>query len=112
MWTSYSIGSGRSDQVRDILAAHIPEPGDESMLWWVAALTCRSGHRGMRLSEIDRHHRRAEVGFLFTKAYWGQGYAREAMKRAAACARTSSATAGAATVSSMGGCATDGSGRR
>ena len=70
------------EQVRDILAAHIPEHGDESMLWWVAALSPDGPAIGeCDLSEIDRHNRRAEVGFLFTKAYWGQGYAREAMER-------------------------------
>jgi len=70
------------EQVRDILTAHIPEHGDESMLWWVAALSPDGPAIGeCDLSEIDRHNRRAEVGFLFTKAYWGQGYAREAMER-------------------------------
>ena len=39
------------------------------------------------LSEIDRHHARAEVGFLFARRYWGQGYAREAMEAAVARAR-------------------------
>ena len=31
------------------------------------------------LSEIDRWHHRAEVGFIVAKAYWGDGYAQEAM---------------------------------
>jgi ribosomal-protein-alanine N-acetyltransferase len=31
------------------------------------------------LSGIDRHHGRAEIGFLFNRAYWGNGYAAEAM---------------------------------
>ena len=70
------------EQVHDVLAAHIPAPGDDTMLWWVAALTPGGPAIGeCDLSEIDRHNRRAEVGFLFTKAYWGQGYAREAMER-------------------------------
>jgi len=31
------------------------------------------------LSEIDRWHHRAEVGFIVAKRYWGDGYAQEAM---------------------------------
>jgi [ribosomal protein S5]-alanine N-acetyltransferase len=31
------------------------------------------------LSEIDEHHRRAEVGFMMAREYWGKGYAFEAM---------------------------------
>ena len=33
------------------------------------------------LSDIDLHHKRAEVGFLFRREAWGQGYAHEAMAR-------------------------------
>ncbi len=70
-----------ADEVRDILAAHIPAPGDDSMLWWVAALTLDGPAIGeCDLSEIDRHHRRAEIGFLFARRHWGQGYAGEAMR--------------------------------
>jgi len=32
------------------------------------------------LSEIDRRHKRAEVGFLLSREAWGQGYALEAMQ--------------------------------
>jgi [ribosomal protein S5]-alanine N-acetyltransferase len=32
------------------------------------------------LSEIDRHHQRAEVGFMVAREYWGKGYAFEAMQ--------------------------------
>ena len=31
------------------------------------------------LSEIDEHHGRAEVGFIFARSSWGRGYAQEAM---------------------------------
>jgi ribosomal-protein-alanine N-acetyltransferase len=31
------------------------------------------------LSEIDRRHARAEVGFIVGRAYWGEGYTFEAM---------------------------------
>jgi RimJ/RimL family protein N-acetyltransferase len=69
-------------ELRETLTAHIPRPGDETMLWWVAALTPDGPAIGeCDLSEMDRHNGRAEVGFLFAKAYWGQGYAGEAMER-------------------------------
>ena len=32
------------------------------------------------LSEIDRWHHRAEVGFIIARRYWGDGYAQEAME--------------------------------
>ena len=32
------------------------------------------------LSEMDRGHRRAEIGFMLAKASWGQGYGVEAMR--------------------------------
>jgi ribosomal-protein-alanine N-acetyltransferase len=32
------------------------------------------------LSEIDRWHRRADVGFMLARAAWGHGYALEAMR--------------------------------
>lgn len=32
------------------------------------------------ISEIDRRHRRAEVGFMLGREAWGQGYASEAMQ--------------------------------
>jgi ribosomal-protein-alanine N-acetyltransferase len=35
------------------------------------------------LSEIDARHARAEVGYIFARGAWGQGYALEAMKAVA-----------------------------
>jgi len=32
------------------------------------------------LSEIERHHGRAELGYIFGRPYWGNGFALEAMK--------------------------------
>jgi len=67
--------------VREIFSAHIPELSDGATLWWVAALTPDGPAIGeCDLSEIDRHHRRAEVGFLFARRHWGKGYASEAME--------------------------------
>jgi ribosomal-protein-alanine N-acetyltransferase len=70
-----------ADAVREVLAAHIPAPGDAAMLWWAVALSPDGPAIGeCDLSEIDLRHRRAEVGFLFARRHWGQGYAREAME--------------------------------
>jgi [ribosomal protein S5]-alanine N-acetyltransferase len=71
--------------VREVLETHIPEPGDPTMLWWAVALAPDGPAIGeCDLSEIDRHNRRAEVGFLFARAHWGRGYAFEAMERVVA----------------------------
>ena len=68
--------------VEQVLAEHIPELADDTTLWWVAALSPEGAAIGeCDLSEIDRHHKRAEVGFLFARPHWGKGYAREAMER-------------------------------
>jgi len=67
-------------QVEEIIAAHIPEVQDGNVLWWAVALTAHGPAIGeCDLSEIERHHARAEVGFLFNRAHWGNGYALEAM---------------------------------
>jgi ribosomal-protein-alanine N-acetyltransferase len=68
--------------IEKILAEHAPELSDKSTLWWAVALSPDGPAIGeCDLSEIDRHHGRAEVGFLFARRHWGQGYAREAMER-------------------------------
>jgi ribosomal-protein-alanine N-acetyltransferase len=41
------------------------------------------------LSEIDRRHKRAEVGFMLGRDAWGQGYALEAMQAVLAYAAAS-----------------------
>ena len=41
------------------------------------------------LSEIDRRHRRAEIGFLLSREAWGQGFALEAMRAILTYAATS-----------------------
>jgi RimJ/RimL family protein N-acetyltransferase len=68
------------EAVRGIFEAHIPELGDGSTLWWAVALSQGGSAIGeCDLSQIDPHHGRAEVGFLFARRHWGKGYAREAM---------------------------------
>ena len=65
--------------VEDIFRLYAPAPRDESMLWWAVALSPDGPAIGeCDLSEIDHHHRRGELGFMFAKAHWGKGYASEA----------------------------------
>lgn len=69
------------DAVRDVFAAHVPELTGGATLWWAVAPTPDGPAIGeCDLSEIDRHHGRAEVGFLFARRHWGKGYAQEAME--------------------------------
>ncbi len=66
------------DTVADVVAAQMEDAARGAALYW--AVTLNGATIGScDLSEIDRHHRRAEVGFLFNRAWWGNGYARETM---------------------------------
>ncbi len=70
------------DQVRSIIQNHMAEIDGGATLWWVVTKSPRGPAIGeVDLSDIDLHHKRAEVGFLFRRAAWGQGYAHEAMER-------------------------------
>ncbi len=68
------------ETVAEIVAAQIADVREGRALYWAVALSPDGPAIGScDLSEIDRHHRRAEVGFLFDRAHWGNGYASEAM---------------------------------
>jgi ribosomal-protein-alanine N-acetyltransferase len=68
------------DVVEDIVAAQLSDVAAGTAMYWAVALSPGGEVIGScDLSDIDRHHKRAEVGFLFSRAYWGNGYAREAM---------------------------------
>ncbi|MBV9572385.1 MAG: GNAT family N-acetyltransferase [Alphaproteobacteria bacterium] len=68
------------DHVAKVIADHGKAIAAGEVLWWAVALTADGLAIGeCDLSEIDEHNRRAEVGFLFRRASWGKGYAREAM---------------------------------
>ncbi len=66
------------ETVEEIVGAQIADMEAGNSLYWAV---CREGSAigCCDLSEIDRHHARAEVGFLFGRSSWGQGYAVEAM---------------------------------
>jgi [ribosomal protein S5]-alanine N-acetyltransferase len=68
-----------SAEVAQVVADH-RALGDEGRVLWWAVLQSPSGPiiGECDLSDIDRHHRRAELGFLFRRISWGKGYAREA----------------------------------
>ena len=68
-------------EVEKILADHLPAMADGSVLWFAVALSPDGPAIGeCDLSEIDRHHGRAELGFLFARAHWGKGYGLEAAR--------------------------------
>ena len=70
------------DEVRAIIVNHFAQIESGTVQWWVASLTPRGPAIGeCDLSDINLHHARAEVGFLFRREAWGKGYAFEAMTR-------------------------------
>jgi RimJ/RimL family protein N-acetyltransferase len=67
-------------EVEGVIANHATQIADGNVLWWVAALSPNGPAIGeCDLSDIDHRNTRAEVGFLFARAHWGNGYAQEAM---------------------------------
>jgi [ribosomal protein S5]-alanine N-acetyltransferase len=66
------------ETVAEIVADQIADMADGRAVYWAAALGPRV-IGSCDLSEIDRHHGRAELGFLFNRVYWGNDYALEAM---------------------------------
>jgi ribosomal-protein-alanine N-acetyltransferase len=72
-------------EVEAVFRAHIPELDAGETKWWTVALSPDGPAIGeCDLSEIDAHHARAELGFLFARAHWGKGYAYEAARAAMA----------------------------
>lgn len=54
--------------------------GGRAIHWAMRTLADRRFLGSCDLSDIDRWHRRAEVGFILGREAWGQGYAHEAMQ--------------------------------
>jgi RimJ/RimL family protein N-acetyltransferase len=68
-------------EVEAIIRAREPEIESGTTLWWAVATSENGAAIGeCDLSEIDKRHKRAEIGFLFARAYWGNGYALEAAR--------------------------------
>ncbi|MCR5875654.1 GNAT family N-acetyltransferase [Phenylobacterium sp. J426] len=51
-----------------------------AMHWAIRTLADRAFVGCFDLTEIDRRHRRAEIGFMLSRDAWGQGYGLEAMR--------------------------------
>lgn len=62
--------------------------GGRAIYWIIRTLAGREFLGSCDLSEIDRWHRRAEVGFMLGRDAWGQGFALEAMRTVVAFAAT------------------------
>jgi len=66
--------------VREIVAGQLTTMESGGACYWAVCLKGTGAAIGTcDLSDIDRHHKRAEVGFAFHRSYWGNGYALEAM---------------------------------
>ena len=64
----------------DIVERHLDEAGRDEARYWTMQLAADGGFLGLcDLSEIDRRHSRADVGFMIARRYWGGGYTFEAM---------------------------------
>ena len=69
------------DLITAIVASQVAAMRDGRALHWAMRTLSGSEFLGCcDLSEIDRWHRRAEVGFLLGRDAWGRGYALEAMQ--------------------------------
>ncbi|WP_421931480.1 GNAT family N-acetyltransferase [Phenylobacterium sp.] len=69
------------DLVRAIVAGQVEDMAGGRALYW--AMRTLQGEQFLGccdLSDIDRWHKRAEVGFMLGRGAWGQGYAVEAMR--------------------------------
>lgn len=69
------------ETVAEIVDAQLDDMQSGNAFYWAVARTPDGDAIGScDLSDIDRHHARAEIGFLFSRTHWGNGYAREAME--------------------------------
>lgn len=68
--------------VEEIVAGQLADVRSGNALYWAICLHGRDVGLGVcDLSDIDMHHARAEIGFLFARSAWGKGYATEAMEK-------------------------------
>ncbi|HEY8004631.1 MAG TPA: GNAT family protein [Phenylobacterium sp.] len=77
------------DAIDDIVAGQVAEMSGGKAIYWSLRTLADDRFIGVcDLSEIDRRHKRAEVGFMLGREAWGQGYAAEAMRAVVAYAGT------------------------
>jgi [ribosomal protein S5]-alanine N-acetyltransferase len=78
------------DLVAEIVRAQVAEMREgRAVHWSIRGLADGTFIGCCDLSEIDRRHKRAEVGFMLGRETWGQGYALEAMRAVIAFAASS-----------------------
>src|SRR5438270_2741339 len=69
------------DVIANIVAGQVDEMAAGRGVYWTLRTLAEGRFIGTcDISEIDRRHKRAEVGFLLGREAWGQGYALEAMQ--------------------------------
>ncbi len=68
------------DMVDQVVAGQVDEMANGRAIYWAIRTLADDAFIGTcDLSEIDRRHKRAEVGFMLDRESWGNGYAQEAM---------------------------------
>jgi ribosomal-protein-alanine N-acetyltransferase len=78
------------DVVAGVVRAQVEEMQAGQAIHWAIRTLAEDAFVGVcDLSEINRWHRRAEVGFMLNRDTWGQGYALEAMRAVVTFAATS-----------------------
>jgi [ribosomal protein S5]-alanine N-acetyltransferase len=78
------------DVITNLVEGQVDEmAGGRAIYWAMRRLTDDQFIGTCDLSEIDRRHHRAEVGFMLGREAWGQGYALEAMQAVLAYAAAS-----------------------
>ncbi|HEX4199852.1 MAG TPA: GNAT family protein [Caulobacteraceae bacterium] len=64
----------------EIVEQELEETEQDKARYWAMELASSGAVIGLcDLSEIDRRHSRADVGFMVARRYWGAGYTYEAM---------------------------------
>lgn len=77
------------DLVRVIVEGQVAEAdAGKALHWTIHTLAGEEFLGACDLSDIDRWHKRAEIGFMLGRGAWGQGYALEAMRSVVAHAAT------------------------
>lgn len=77
------------DLVRAIVEGQVADADTgKAVHWTIRTLDADQFIGACDLSDIDRWHKRAEVGFLLGRGAWGQGYALEAMRSVVSFAAT------------------------
>jgi ribosomal-protein-alanine N-acetyltransferase len=69
------------DLTQIIIAAQVRDMDRDGAVYWAVTRTTDGEFLGTAdISDIDRWHRRAEIGFIFGRHAWGQGFGLEAMR--------------------------------